>query len=154
ERNQVKWILVGSLVALVLVCYTFYLIQWEPDDFGAGAGRWPMFAASACFTLAFAFSITRYRLMQLDQVVSSGAVYFLISFAVGLVYYAVIFVVMLLVGRQFLAGPLAQALAVSSTALALLLVLNLARKQFKKVVDRRFFREKSQLDRTLRRMSQ
>ena len=38
--------------------------------------------------------------MQLDQLVSSGVVYFLISFLAGLVYYGLVFVGMLLVGSQ------------------------------------------------------
>ena len=87
-----------------------------------------MFAASACVTVAFTVSITRYRLMQLDQLISSGVVYFLISFVAGLVYYGLVFAGMLLVGSQVGEGPsLAQALAVSSTALVLMVALDLLR---------------------------
>src|SRR5205823_10813181 len=91
ERNQVKWIMFGSVLALAPIAYTLFLIAVEPDDFGTGAATWPMFAASFFLTVAFAVSITRYRLMQLDQIVSSGAVYFLISSLAGLVYYALVF---------------------------------------------------------------
>src|SRR5262249_28757098 len=63
ERNQVKWILYGALLALVPIGYSLYLAIWETDAFGAGAATWPMFAASACLTAAFAVSITRYGLM-------------------------------------------------------------------------------------------
>src|SRR5207237_383147 len=61
ERNQVKSILVGFLLALPLIGYSFYLVVWQPDDFAEGAVTWPMFFASALITLAFAVSITRYR---------------------------------------------------------------------------------------------
>ena len=152
ERNQVKWILFGAVVALVPLGYTLYLVNWEPDDFAAGAAVWPMFAASVCFTVAFAVSITRYRLMQLDQIVSSGMVYFLISFLVGLVYYAVVFAGMYVSRVIFEPPSLAGALSVSTTALVLLLVLDLVRSRFKKALDRRFDREKHQLDRTLRHL--
>src|SRR5262249_8153861 len=74
ERNQAKCILLGSVVALVPIGYSLYLAAFALDDFGSGAATWPMFAASACFTTAFAVSITRYRLMQLDQILTSGAV--------------------------------------------------------------------------------
>ncbi|HEV3257575.1 MAG TPA: sigma 54-interacting transcriptional regulator [Gemmataceae bacterium] len=154
ERNQVKWILFGSVVALVPIGYTLYLINWKPDDFAAGAAVWYMFAASVCFTAAFAISITRYRLMQLDQILSSGMVYFLISFLVGVVYYAVVFAGMLVSRVIFKPPSLAGVLSVSTTALVLLLVLDLVRSRFKKALDRRFYREKHQLDRTLRRMGQ
>jgi transcriptional regulator with GAF, ATPase, and Fis domain len=155
ERNQVKWILVGALTALVPIGYSLYLVAWQPADFGAGKATWPMFAASVCFTVAFAVSITRYRLMQLDQVVSVGVVYFVLA---GLVYYAVVFAGMLaanLLGGQASAAPsLGQAFWVSTSVLVLMLLLDLARTRVKKALDRRFYREKYQLDRTLRRMGQ
>src|SRR5262249_48927001 len=89
ERNQVKWILGGVLLSLVPIGYTLYLAFGSPADFIGGA-TWPMFAASACVTVAFTISITRYRLMQLDELVSSGVSYFLLSSLAGLVYYAVV----------------------------------------------------------------
>src|SRR5262249_284115 len=134
---------------------TLYLALCEPDDFSGGAGTWWMFAASVCFTAAFTISITRYRLMQLDQLVSSGMVYFLISFIAGLVYYALVFLGTPIVGRSVMGGPsLPQALWVSTTALILMIALDLVRSRFKRALDRRFYRTKYQLDRTLRRMGE
>jgi transcriptional regulator with GAF, ATPase, and Fis domain len=155
ERNQVKWILYGAGAALVPIGYSVYLAFWEQGRFGGGAATWPMFLASLCVTAAFTVSITRYRLMQLDQLVSSGVVYFLISFVAGVVYYGVVFAAMVVVGSQVGEGPsLAQALAVSTTALVLMVALNLLRGRLQKALDRHFRREKHQLDRTLKRMSQ
>jgi transcriptional regulator with GAF, ATPase, and Fis domain len=156
ERKQVQWILFGAVAALVPIGITLYLIKWKLDDFGAEAATFPMFAASICFTLAFAISITRYRLMQLDQIISSGMVYFLISFLAGVVYYVVVFVGMWLGG--VIHGKdlpsLREALPVVTTTFLLLLALDLIRGRIKKVLDRRFYRDKYQLDRTLRRMGQ
>jgi transcriptional regulator with GAF, ATPase, and Fis domain len=150
ERNQVKCILFGAVLALVPIGYTLYLVFWDRDDFGVGAATLPMFAASVCFTVAFAVGITRYRLMQLDQLITSGMVYFVISFLAGLMYYAVVFVGMLV---SVVKEPsLGQALSVSTTALVLLLALDLVRGRVKRALDRRFDRQKSQLDRTLERM--
>jgi transcriptional regulator with GAF, ATPase, and Fis domain len=155
ERNQVKWILLGSLGALTMIGYSLYLATWQRDDFGTGAATWPMFAASACITAAFTISITRYRLMQLDQLLSSGMIYFLISCLAGLGYYTVVFLGMLLVGSQVIDEPsLQQALWVSTIALVLMVVLDLFRSRLKRALDQRFYREKYQLDRTLRRMGQ
>ncbi len=152
ERNQVKCILFGAVLALVPIGYTLYLVFWDRDDFGVGDATWPMFAASVCFTAAFTVGITRYRLMQLDQLITSGMVYFLISFLAGLVYYAVVFVGMLV---SLVKEPsLGQALSVSTTALVLLLALDLVRGRVKRALDRRFDRQKDQLDRTLERMRQ
>ncbi|HZU36312.1 MAG TPA: sigma 54-interacting transcriptional regulator [Gemmataceae bacterium] len=154
ERNQVKWIVFGSVAALVPIGYTLYLIVCTPNDFAAGRGTWPMFAVSVFFTLAFAVSITRYRLMELEKLLSSGMVYFLISFAVGLLYYAVVFAGMLVSRAIFEPPSLSRALSVSTTVLVLLILLDLARNRFKRVLDRRFDRNKHQLDHTLRRMGE
>lgn len=158
ERNQVKWIMFGAVLALLPIGYTLYLIGYEPDDFGVGAATWPMFAASFFLTVAFAVSITRYRLMQLDQIVSSGVVYFLLSFAAGLVYYGLVFAGVFatdLLGSQVMAGPsLTQTVWVSASFLVLMVVLDLVRSRFKRALDKRFYRDKYQLDRTLRRMGQ
>jgi transcriptional regulator with GAF, ATPase, and Fis domain len=157
ERNQVKCILFGSVAALVPIGYTLSLAVADRDAFAAGAATWPMFAASVCFTVAFAVGITRYRLMQLDQLISSGARYFLISFLAGLVYYALVFACMVaadLVGTPGTQPSLPQSLWVGASVLVLMVLLNWARGRLMKVLDRRFYREKYQLDRTLRRMGQ
>jgi transcriptional regulator with GAF, ATPase, and Fis domain len=151
ERKQVQWILFGAVVALVPIGYSLYLALGDPNAFGAGAATWPMFVASLSLTCAFAISLTRYRLMQLDQIISSGVGYFLISFLAGMIYYAVVFVGTLI----FNASPkLSEALTVSTTALLLMVALDLARSRLKRVLDNRFFREKTQLDRTLQRLGQ
>src|SRR5207248_9608303 len=128
ERNQVKWILFGSLGALVPIGTTLYLAAVERNAFGGGAATWPMFAASVCFTAAFTISITRYRLMQLDQIISSGMIYFAISFVAGLGYYAVVFVAMLVAGQRS-GSLLSQALPVSTSTLVLLFIMDLARNR-------------------------
>jgi hypothetical protein len=105
-------------------------------------------------TIAFAVSITRYRLMQLDQLVSSGVMYFLLSSLAGLVYYGVLFLGTLVFSRWIAAPSLPQALGVSTAAMVLLLALDWLRGRIKKALDRRFQREKNNLERTLQRMSQ
>jgi transcriptional regulator with GAF, ATPase, and Fis domain len=155
ERNQVKWILIGASLALLPIGYSFYLATWEPDAFGAGAATGPMFAASACLTAAFAVSITRYRLLELDQLVTSGASYFLISFLAAALHYTFALLVTLLFYQQFIHGPsFTETLTVSLTVLVVTVVLDVARGRVRKALDRRFSREKYQLDATLKRMGQ
>ena len=153
ERNQVKWILFGTLASLAPIGYSLYLALAERQRFGGGAATWPMFFASLCVTVAFTISITRYRLMQLDQLINSGVVYFLVSSLGGLVYYGLVFIGMVVLGT--IEGPsLGQLLAASGTALLLLVGLDVLRGRFRTALDRHFRREKLQLDRTLQRMSQ
>jgi transcriptional regulator with GAF, ATPase, and Fis domain len=155
ERNQVKWILFGAVAAMFPLGYSLFLAYFEPRKFGGGGATWPMFAASACFTVAFTVSITRYRLLQLNELISSGMVYFLISSAAGLVYYALVFLVMLVVGSQVVSIPsFTQALWVSGSTLVLVLMLDLVRGRVRAALDRHFHREKHQLDRTLQQLGE
>ncbi len=152
ERNQVKFIALGACLALIPIVYSGYLILFDRPAFGAGHATWPMFAASLCFTAAFVISTTRYRLMELDQVVSSSATYFMVSCAIGLAYYAVVVVVALIFSQGLTSPPPADAIRVGTIALVLMVLLDLARSRFKRALDRRFNREKYHLDRTLQKM--
>jgi transcriptional regulator with GAF, ATPase, and Fis domain len=155
ERDQVRWILFGAVAALAPLGYSLYLALAEGPRFVGGAATWPMFAASACVTVAFTVSITRYRMMQLDQILSAGAAYFLFSVAAGAVYCALMFLGMLLVGSRAGDGPsLVQALWAAATALVLMIAFDLARGRVKAALDRHYRREKHQLDRTWKRMSE
>jgi transcriptional regulator with GAF, ATPase, and Fis domain len=155
ERNQVKWILLGATAAVVPMGYSLYLAVWEKERFGGGAATWPMFAASACITTAYVVSITRYRLMQLDQLLSSGAVYFLMSSLAGVLYYGVVFAGLLLLGRRAGEAPsLFQVLGVCGTAMVLMMALDVVRARFRRALDRHLRREKVQVDRALQRLSQ
>jgi transcriptional regulator with GAF, ATPase, and Fis domain len=155
ERNQVKWILIGSAASLLPIGYTLHMAFWQSGRFGAGGATWPMFLASVCITLAYTFSITRYRLLELDQMISSGAIYFLISALAGTVYYGVVFVGLLLVGSQVSEGPsLKHVLGVTVAALVLMVALDLIRGRLMRVVAKHLRKEKYLLDRTLQCMSQ
>jgi DNA-binding NtrC family response regulator len=152
ERNQVKWILFGTGAALVPIGYSLYLALAESRRFGGGAATWPMFFASFLVTVAYTVSIMRYRLMQLDQIISAGVGYFVSSLLVGLAYYGLVFAGVVL-GIQVSEGPsLGQVLGVSSTVLLFTVGADMFRRWLMKRLDRRFRREKLQLDRTLQRM--
>jgi transcriptional regulator with GAF, ATPase, and Fis domain len=154
ERNQVNCIFYGATLALFPLSYSLYIVLFNKDAFGAGGVTWPMFGASVCLTLAFIVSITRYRLMELDQILSSGVVYFLTSFLIGLGYYGILFLGTLIFHQVFYSPPLMETVRVSTTALILLLLLDPARSLFIKALDRRFHREKYHLDGTLQRMGE
>jgi transcriptional regulator with GAF, ATPase, and Fis domain len=152
ERNQVKWILLGILMSIGPIGYSLYLAFGQPADFGGGAASWPMFLASAIVTTSYIVSITRYRLMELDQIVGSSMVYFLMSGVAGLLYYGVVFLAALTFS---LSRPsLGQALMVATTALVFMVGLDWLRGRVKRALDRRFHREQFQLERTLRHMRQ
>ncbi|HEX4589967.1 MAG TPA: sigma 54-interacting transcriptional regulator, partial [Gemmataceae bacterium] len=147
----VRWILYGSILASAPLVYAMFLAVSRPAEFGGGAATWPMFAASVCFTGSFTVSITRYRLLQLDQLVSSGMAYFLVSGIAAVIYFVLVFVGALVMGGQSVTGQLIeQALWVSGVALIMTVGLDLARSRLWRALDRRYRRDKTQLDQTLK----
>lgn len=155
ERNQVKWILLGCVAALFPIVYSAYLVIMDPSGFSQGGATWPMFVASFFVTASFSVSITRYKLLQLDQAIASGFSFFLFSFTAGLVYYGLVFVLMLIAGTQFISHPtFSQVGLVSGTAMVLILVLDRLRGRILSVLDRRYLKEKTKLDLTFRKMSE
>jgi transcriptional regulator with GAF, ATPase, and Fis domain len=155
ERNQVRWILLGGVAALVPMGYSLYLVFLEQGKFIGGAAIWPMFFASLIISISYTISFTRYRLMQLDQLLSASAVYFTISLLTAGLYYAFIFTGAFLLGHRLMDQPtLGEMLRVSTAVLILLALLDLARGRIRQALDRHFRREKNQLQHTLQRMSQ
>ena len=152
EKDQVKWILIAAVIALFPIGYTIYLAAFEHVRFALGASRSPMLLASFSFMLAYAIGIARYKLMLIDQVVSRGAIYYGSSFAILLIFSALIAVGAVNALRQDLAifGRTAPIILVFMTAI---LVLSWLRDTVQRSLDRRFFSEKYQLDKALRRMN-
>jgi len=152
EREQHRWLLIGSALALIPIGYSVFLANRHPIEFSGGAASWPMFVASACVTFAFAVAITRYRLLQFDQLLSSGLAYFLVSGFAALIYCALVVSGMLLFGAR---GPsLEQAAWVGGSALVLSISLDAARLRLRKYLDRRFRKDKTQLDDILHQLGE
>lgn len=154
EKKQVRCVLFGVFFSHFPIAWSLYIVLVEPARFVEGAATWPMFGASIVVTLAFAIGMTRYRLMELDKILTSGMGYVLVSVLAGLMYYAVVFVGTLFYGHMVSNSTFPAAITVSTAALLFVLILDAARSRIQAAVDRRFSRNKSQLDRTLEQMSQ
>jgi transcriptional regulator with GAF, ATPase, and Fis domain len=152
ERNQVKWILFGAVPSIVPVAYTLYLAATDRVAFALGGATLPMFVASLFFILAYAVSITRYRLMHVGAIINRSVLYVAISSAVAIVYYVVVVAGSVLLGGRLGSEPSLQMLVVSGTVVSVLIALGWFRDRFQRALDRRLHRERYQLDRALRRL--
>jgi transcriptional regulator with GAF, ATPase, and Fis domain len=154
ERNQVRWILLASLISSVLIAYLLAHAYEDPATLGRGNTAWPMFGVSLLFTMAHAFSITRYKLMQVEEIINRSAVYFAFSLTAGLIYSGVLLVSGKLIGDQLFSthstsrGAVAAALSV----IVVLILSEVVRARFQRVIDRQFFREKYKFDRAMQKM--
>ncbi len=155
ERRQAITILVAALISTVPIGYTLYLAFFQKVDFALGRAQIPMFVASMLFMAAYAHGMLRHRLMLADDISEKSRRYILMSLLVSGG-----FATCLAIG-----GVAAHSYSLplnSSTAqrISLFLILVLAtslglwvRDRLQSAVDRDFFSEKYQLDRTLQQLN-
>jgi transcriptional regulator with GAF, ATPase, and Fis domain len=152
-QNQVKWILWAAMFAMLPVGYSLSLAYFEKEKFSLGAASLPMFVASFLFMLAYAIGIARHKLMLVDEILSRGMVYYILNLAVTVGFSLAIAVASLAAMYQHNQVARHAAVVVVLVVLAVLL-LNWSRDHVQRLIDRKFFREKFQLDRALQRMNQ
>jgi transcriptional regulator with GAF, ATPase, and Fis domain len=154
ERHQVQWILLASLIALVLIAYLLIQACLDLATLGRGNAAWPMFGVSLLYTMAYAFSITRYKLMQVEEIIKRSAVYFALSLTAGLIYSGLLLVSGKLIGDQlFSTHSTSRGAVVAALSVIMVLILSeVARGRFQRVIDRQFFREKYKFDRAMQKM--
>ena len=154
-RNQVRWILLATLVAIPLIGYLLWNAWADPARLGLTRSGWPMFVVSIVYTVAYAFSITRYKLLQAEEIYQKGRFYVLVSMAAGLLYSGGLVLGALVIGERLKQSQASLGSIVAcATALMLLVLSGAGRRWFQAALDRRFHREKYRFDRAMRKMSQ
>jgi hypothetical protein len=131
ERLQLRWLalaaaVTGLLAAVVLV------------GFAVGATAVPLLAAGICLAilpLATAAAIMRYRLYDLDRIISRTLAYGLLTVLLGGVYAGVVLGLGQLLGQG-------RSLVVATATLALAAAFQPARRRIQRAVDRRFNRRR------------
>ena len=156
EKNQVKWILLASLIASVLIGYLLWQAWNDTANLGRDSAAWPMVGVSLLYTIAYAFSITRYKLMQVEEIINRSVVYFALSVTAGLTYSAVLLASGWLIGDRLLStktNPTSWGAMVAALSVIVVLILSeVARGRFQRVIDRQFFREKYTFDQAMQEM--
>ena len=152
ERNQVRSIYWAAMFAAVPIAYTIHLAVTDQVGFALGAARIPMYLASLAFMLAYGIGIAKYKLMLIDQVISSGMWYYSTSLGVGLIFAALLAVGTVNALHQDIAltGHTVPLILVLMTSI---LILGWVRDTIQHMLDQRFFSEKYQLDKALQRMN-
>ncbi len=153
ERNQLKWIALAGLISTIPVGYSLYLAEFDRTQFALGGAGIPMFLASVSFMAAFVVGIIRYRLMLIEQIISRGMLFYVVSAGISILYATVISLGSL-VGTQLNRTPTTnQAISVFLIMLLAISLLLWSRDRIQRFIDRRFFRQKYQLDKALKRMN-
>ncbi len=154
ERNQTYWILLASRLAILPIGYLLWGAWWEPARLGLSSAAWPMYVVSLLYTTAYALSISRYKLMQVEEIYNRSKLYVVVSLGAGLLYSGVLVGTTLLIGEQLLANHASRGAPLAGgAAIAILILFGSTRERFQRAIDRRFDREKTKFDQAMQKMN-
>ena len=152
ELSQVRWILWAGFGAALCIGYALVLAVLHRTDFALGGARIPMFLASLVFMLAYAIGIIRYKLMLIDQIISKGMWYYVLSYGATATVALGIAVGTLAVAVGKMPTAEQPGWIIAGIVMLAVILLIWVRDSWQHFIDRRFFREKYQLDKALQRM--
>ena len=138
ERQQLKWFVFALVVGIVLL-----ILPWTEDD-TIGAVLWTVVPVSVLTSMAIA--ILRYRLYEIDRIVSRTVSYALVVVLLGLVVLGLVTVF-----AVFL--PSDDPLVVAVSTLAVAALFNPLRRRVQGMVDRRFNRSRYDAERVIARFA-
>jgi hypothetical protein len=140
ERQQLKWLALAAVLAAALLGAALTSLIVQGDNAFAFQGS--LAGCVALLPLAIGAAVTRYRLYDIDRIVSRTVAYALLTVLLGLGYAAVV----LGLGRLL---PQDSSLAVAGATLAVAAAFQPARRRVQRAVDRRFNRRRYDAARTL-----
>lgn len=137
QRQQVKWFLYGAflLLASSIVSWLFAALTAPLDLLGSGA-----------LLAGLAMAVFRYRLYDIDRIISRTVGYVCVTALLVATYVALVTVV-----TRF--TPTGNSLAVAASTLAVAGLFQPLRRRVQQVIDRRFNRSRYDADRTVESFS-
>ncbi len=131
ERAQLTWFAAAGVVEIALiVASSLEILPWPELDTALAI------AVSPLLPVAAAIAILRYRLYEIDRIISRTIGYLLVSGVLAVMF------VLLMVTLQWLLAPFTESngLAVAGSTLAAAALFQPARRRIQRAVDRRFNR--------------
>lgn len=145
ERQQIKWLLYAAALFLV-----FYTINYVLSDNGAlnslGLFNLLFFLSIMSIPLAVAIAILRYRLWDIDIIIRKTLQYAILSLFLALIYFGSVLLMQSLF-EAFSGQRSAVSIVLSTLLIAAL--FNPLRRRLQSTIDRRFFRNKVDVQQAL-----
>lgn len=143
ERAQIKWFFYATVVAVTVLVLANVLFPVEMEG-ELGAIVWLL--APVSILVAMAVAIARYRLFEIDQIVSRTVTYGTVVVLLAATYAGVVFLL-----RDLL--PLEGPVAVAGSTLLVAALFNPLRRRIQGLIDRRFNRSRYDVTRTIETFS-
>jgi hypothetical protein len=140
RRQQLKWVSAGAAVCLVAIASQFVLSS-NPSGLGRVAHAISEFGIAA-FPVSIGIAMLKYRLYEIDRVISRTLSYAIVT---GVVVGMYVGVITLITRGLGFSSPV----AVAASTLAAVALFNPLRVRIQRVVDRRFNRARYDADATL-----
>jgi hypothetical protein len=142
ERQQLRWLTVAAALAPLAVLVTAAGILTDRME----VAGWAVGLYLALLPLAIGAAIARYRLYDLDRIVSRTLAYALLTLLLGFGYGGVVLVLGQLLGRD-------SSLVVAGATLAVAALFQPVRRRIQQMVDRRFDRRRYDATHTIQAFS-
>jgi len=134
QRQQLKLFAYAAVLGIVIILVT-------PERFGSVA--WTL--APSGLPVAAGIAILRYRLYDIDRIISRTIVYAAVTAFLAAFYFGVVISLQAVVGERVGTSPL----AVAATTLAVAALFRPARSRIQDVIDRRFNRRRFDAQQTV-----
>ncbi len=153
ERQQTKWVVLALVTGTLLNLATELVLAWEPVLPGVAhvlvslALNIILSLAVLLLPLAIAISILRYRLWEIDALISKVLVYGVLTALLAGVYAGLVIGLQALVSN--LTGQASQPLVTVVSTLVIAVLVLPVRRRIQAIIDRRFYRRKYDAEQTL-----
>ncbi len=137
ERLQFRWLALGSSLFVVISA----LGQFMPED-SAGELLWLL--GGSAIPLSIGVAVIRYRLFEIDRLLSRTVGYVVVVAALGVIYFAVVALLTSILSAD-------SSLAVAGSTLAVAALFNPLRRRVLAGVDRRFNRSRYDAEQVMTR---
>ena len=150
ERLQLKWLAyVASIAGILIIPEAFLLEPLGLDDSTLGVTLEIMLNLSAaCFPIAAAVAILRYRLYDIDLIINRTLVYGSLTTLLAVAYIGIVVTL-----QNVIPGADDSDLTIAGSTLAVAALFRPLRARVKSFIDRRFYRRKVDAQETLESFS-
>jgi hypothetical protein len=165
ERQQTKWIVYGTSVALLgfllvgYLLYAFVRIFFSEQSLGLLPSAilvTSIYLLLLLIPISIAFGILRYRLWDIDVLINRTLVYGSLTVILALVYFIGVFALqaLLSVFTGHLSSNAQSPIVIVASTLCIAALFQPLRRRLQTLIDRRFYRYKYDVARTLAEFSQ